>query len=766
MKYDLPVILLKGLVLLPYQEVRLELNNNISSRVVDISNLNHNSRVLVVCPIDEMEENPEVSDLPKVGVVGKIKTKIELPNGNFRVVIFGIERVKVNKYFNYQGEEDVLGSNVEKLILPKFNEIAETAKIKKLVDVVTKYVNNIPSISNSIIGTIKETQNIEKLTDMIASFVTLPLTKKLYYMGELNPLKRAEKLIKDLSVELEIVALDKKIDKELKKGLEKSQKEFVLKEKIKEIQKELGENNSKDAEVAEYIEKLNDLEIPEKTKNKLMEEIHKYELCSSNSPELFNIRTYIDTLLNLPWNKLSIDEINLKKIKDSLNKTHYGLDDIKIRIIEYIAMKKRNSTLNAPIICLVGPSGVGKTTLAISIAKALNKEFYKISVGGLNDSNELIGHRRTYLGATPGKIIQGIKKCNTKNPLILIDEVDKMVKDFKGDPASTLLDILDINQNQMFTDNYLEEPFDLSKVLFILTANNEYDIPYELRDRLEIINLSSYSKMEKLNIAKKYLIPNILENYKSTKSNIKISDNIIDKIIEAYTKEAGVRELERKLDAVIRKIIISDKTKKAISENDLITYLKSPEYEVDLKKIETIGIVNALAYTNFGGDVTPIEVCMYNGKEEIKCTGSLGKVMMESAEVALSYIKANLKEFKLTSSVFKDKTIHLHALTGGMPKDGPSAGLVITSALLSLLLKKKIANNISMSGEISLNGEIYEVGGIKEKIMAAYNNKITKIYLPKSNQKDIFDIPNEIKDKIKLVFVENYREIYQDLFIK
>lgn len=766
----LPVMLLKGFVILPNQDVKLELNNSISEKIIDLSKKHHNGDLLVVCPKNTLEETPEINDLPIVGVVAHLKSKIELPNGNTRVVISGLNRVNIKKYNNFDDDQDILMAEVSSVKLALEDIVASTAIRRKLFELLKKYVDENPSLSNSIINSVKNNEDLNMVTDIITSFLPFSLDKKILYMEETSPLKRANALVYDISVELEILKLDSKLDEVLQIDLEKNQREFILRSKLKEIKKELGEEDSKEELINSYEDKINNVIKNEKTKRKLLKELNKYSNMNENSPESSVIINYLDTVLNLPWNNSKNDNSNIINVRKNLDKTHYGLDKVKDRVIEYLTINKRNPKLSSPILCLVGAPGVGKTSIGISIAKSLNKEFYKISVGGLSDPAELIGHRRTYLGSNPGKIIQAISKCGVNNPLILIDEVDKMGKDFRGDPTSALLEILDTSQNKYFVDNYIEEEFDLSNVLFILTANDINAIPLALRDRLEIIEISAYSDYEKLIMSKKYLIPKIFENYIIKNDDIKIKDELISYIINSYTKEAGVRELSRILETLFRKIITDLETNKIkfpvnLTEKLIVKYLGKPTFEKQIQNNTlTPGLVNALACTSFGGSVLQLECCMYEGKGEIKTTGALGDLLKESISVAISYIRSHENIFKVSDYYFNNKDIHLHALSSSIKKDGPSAGITITTAILSLILNKTIPKNIAMTGEISLRGDVLQVGGIKEKVLAAYNEKITKIYIPATNANDLQDIPEKVLSKINVVKVNNYEEIFNDLF--
>ena len=603
---------------------------------------------------------------------------------------------------------------------------------------------------------------------MVTSFIPLSLEKKLSLMQEPSRINRAKKLITEINIELAVLALENKIDQELKQNLDDMQKDLILKEKMKIIKEELGEQDTKTVYLSKARQELNNRHIPDNIRNRLILELNKYESTLETSPELGVIKTYIDTLLSLPFGKVGIDETDLNKVSTSLNKTHYGLTEAKERIIEYVAVSTNKDALR-PVICLVGPPGVGKTTFAESIASSLNKKFVKISLGGINDPAELLGHRKTYIGSAPGKIVTSLIKSGVTNPIILLDEVDKMSKDYKGDPVNTLLDILDNKQNKNFTDNYLEEKIDLSNITWILTANDKNEIPLVLQDRLDIINLNSYLNYEKINITENYLINNSLKRNGLETNLIKFDKKAITKIIDSYTKESGVRELDRLIDRIIRKIITEHKlnntsiTETHIKESDIKKYLGVEKYQVNECNITKPGYAKALAYTPYGGEVLSIEVSSYDGKESFVTSGSLGETLKESILVSIGYIKSNKTLFNINDSVF-NKTIHINFRETSIPKDGPSAGTVITSSILSYLLGKEVPPNVSSTGEMTLLGDILPVGGLREKSCSAIKNGINKIYVSNMNKREVSSLDKEIKDKINFVFVKNYIEIYNDLF--
>lgn len=766
-KTKLPVIVLRNLVLLPHGEIKLEISNADDKNIIDNSIKYHDNYVILVSAKGLINENIELTELPNVGIIGKITSNFELPNNHIRINIEGINRANI---FNYIDNKN---SNLEAVIGPisidEIDKDEEEANLRLLKREFAGYISISPNISNNIIIKLNEETNLDKLTDKIANMIPFNFENKNKYIYEFNSVKRSDMLIKQIAEEKNISYIERKIEEKVKRELDKSQQEFILKEKIKAIKEELGETDNKDEEISDLKNKIENLNAPSNIKEKLLKEVNKYEMMSLVSPELSIVKNYIDTVLSLPFGIYTKDLKNIQKIEEELDKTHYGLKDVKNRILEYIAVKELTNDIKSPIICLVGPPGVGKTSLAYSISQALHRNFVKISVGGVNDEAEIIGHRRTYIGSKPGRIIEGLIKAKSSNPVFLIDEIDKMTKDIKGDPSSCLLEVLDPEQNSTFYDNYIEETFDLSKVMFILTANSLLDIPYALRDRLEIINLTSYTTFEKLDIVKNYMFSKLLKEHGLTKNNLIIDDETINFIIKHYTKEAGVRELERVLSSLMRKIakeiITGSKRKKfVLNEEDVIRLLGNIKY-VDIgTTINNPGVVNGLAYTDLGGSILPIEVSHYKGKGNVNMTGSLGNVMKESAQISIGYIKNNYKEFGVDIKKLNDDDIHINALHAGIPKDGPSAGITLVTAILSSFLNKKIDNKIGMTGEITLNGNILGIGGLREKSIAAYNSGIKKIFIPKENESDISEIPKEVLDSLEIVFVSNYSEIFNNLF--
>ena len=759
------VLIINDMVIFPNTEVRLEYDNTYDKDMVSIVDKIEDDLVLIVNPIDDSDYN--ITSLPKYGVLGRLKLKLNVPNGKTRVVLEGLRRVEIS---NYSANED------EHFFYAGYSEIdltetkAESNYTNILIKAVENYIDKVPYMGNAIISQLSTVNSLSELCDLVASFLTLDYKRKKKYITIINPVDRCKSLIKDMNEDLKFIKLEQSIEAEVEKELSNAQKEYFLREKIKLMQQELGDTVSKDDEISSLKKKANKLKCNAKVKERILHEISRYETVNSNSPELGMIRDYIDCLLALPWNTYTKDNENLVKVKEILDSSHYALDEVKERIIEYLAVKQNTKNHRSPIICLVGPPGVGKTSLAISIAKSLNRNVAKISVGGINDEAEIIGHRRTYVGACPGRIIQGMKRAGTTNPVFIIDEIDKMTKDIKGDPASSLLEVLDPEQNSKFSDHYVEEEFDLSIVLFIATANYIDQIPYELRDRLEIINLSSYTEYEKLDIAKKHLIPKELEAHGLTPLQVQISDEAIMTIIRNYTKEAGVRELEREIASLFRKIV-----KKILLDNDCPFFDITPEKLVDFigeKKFsylenitkKEIGVVNGMAYTIYGGDILPIEATMFKGKGELILTGSLGDVMQESCRIALSYIKANTKLFNIDSKLLEENDIHIHFPEGAINKDGPSAGITITTALISLLRQEAVEKSISMTGEITLRGRVLAIGGLKEKVIGSHRAGIKTIFIPRENEKDLKEIPKEVSSDIEFILVESYEEIAKKLF--
>lgn len=756
---NLSVIVLKGLVLLPNSEIRLEFSDDTSKSLIDIATIFHDDKILVANAFNK--DNSDINNLDKIGVLGLIKNKIILPSGKTRVTIEGIKRVSVDEYIKVDELIEATAIDIEYEI----DDDILNATRRKIKYELKKCIDLVPTVSNGVLSRIDNIESLSLMIDIIVTYIPISKKRLCEYANTSDVIKRSEMLLYDLYKEKELYEIEKNLDTKVKEVLESREKEYILKEKLKVIKEEIGDYSYKTEEINKLRLKLNKLDASNYIKNIINKEINRLDNIPDNSPDISSIRNYINYMLELPWNKTTKDLTDLKIISDNLNKTHYALNDVKNRIIEYLAVKKNNPNINSPIICLVGPPGVGKSTLAKSIADSINRKFIKISVAGITDEAEIIGHMRSYVNATPGKIVTSLIKCKTSNPVILIDEIDKIGSNYKGNPIDTLLDILDSNQNNSFIDNYINTEIDLSKVLFIVTANNIDNVPMPLKDRLEIINIEGYSEYEKLDIAKNYLIPNNLDIHNI---DINIKDEVILDIIRNYTREYGVRELERNISKICRKVVTKvlkdniDINTIKINTNSISDYLGKSINKVS--HIDTqVGVVNGLSCTSYGGDILPIEVNYYKGRGKLILTGSLGDIIKESATIALSYIKANYKKFNIRYEDLINNDIHIHIPSGSVSKEGPSAGVALTSSIISAFSHMKIDSSIAMTGEITLRGNILPVGGIKEKSMGAIMNNIKTMFIPYDNLDNLDDIEEDIKNKINYIPVKNYMDIYKEI---
>ncbi|EGT2198961.1 TPA: endopeptidase La [Clostridioides difficile] len=771
--HELPLIPLRGLAIFPYMILNFDIGREISLKALDQAMMDEELIFLTSQKEAEVDE-PGEEDFYHVGTICKVKQMIKLPGDTVRVLVEGVSRGRVKKI---EQEDGYFRAVIEEIVFDSDNldseiEVEIEAFVRNVFDAFEEYINIGNRVSPEILISLADIEDVDRFIDTIAANIYLKSSQKQEILEEFDIRKRLELIYSILLEEIDILKIEKKITLRVKKQMNKVQKEYYLREQLKAIQKELGEEEDINSEADEYREKLKKIKAPKTTKEKIEKEIDKFSKISSMSPDVSVSRNYLDTIFSLPWNKETKDKLDITKAKDILDEDHYGLEKVKERILEYLAIRTLAKSLKGPIICLVGPPGTGKTSIVKSIARALNRKFVRISLGGVRDEAEIRGHRRTYVGSIPGRIINGVKEAQTKNPVFLFDEIDKMAADYKGDPASAMLEVLDPEQNKDFVDHYLEIPFDLSKILFVTTANSLGNIPRPLLDRMEVIEVSGYIEEEKLNIAKKYLLPKQIKEHALKENFIKIDDETLRSIINHYTREAGVRTLERTIGKICRKVAkkyVEDPTLEevVINKSDLEAYLGKDMFKYQLAEVNPqIGLVNGLAWTEVGGVTLEVEVNVLKGKGEIVLTGKLGDVMKESAKTGISYIRSIVDKFDIDPDFYKTNDIHIHIPEGAVPKDGPSAGITMALAVISALTKRPVPGNIAMTGEITLRGRVLAVGGVKEKLLAAHRAGITKVLIPKECEADLDEIPENVKEKMEFVLVEHMDEVLEQALLK
>lgn len=761
-KKVLPVIALRGMTVLPDMVVHFDVSRKKSIQALEKA-MGGDKEVFLVTQKDPEESEPSAKGLFSIGTIATIKQLVKMPNNVVRVLVEGNERAMMEDLI----EKDSTMLNGEVSVYPytidDIDESEEKAMILVITDLLKKYILDNPKVSKDMIKSILNIKEIDKLLNQVAICLPIYYENKQKILESDTIKERYTAITEYLANEIEIMKIKSDLQSKVKEHIEKNQKEYVLREQLKVIKSELGEDKQED-EIADLRYAVNKLKADKTVKDRLYKEIDKYSNASVNSGESTIIKNYIDTLLELPWNKSSKDNNNLKNARMILNEDHYGLDDVKERILEFLAVRSLTKKGETPVICLVGPPGTGKTSIARSVARALNKEYVRISLGGVHDEAEIRGHRRTYIGAMPGRIVDALKTAKVNNPLMLLDEIDKASSDYKGDTSAALLEVLDQAQNDKFRDHYVELPVDLSNVLFIATANDISTISKPLRDRMEIIEVSSYTENEKFHIAKEHLISRQIEKNGLTKEQLTISDNALNTIIHSYTREAGVRNLERKIGAICRKsardIVENNKTRVRITESNLYKYLGKERYDyIKANDEDEVGIVRGLAWTAVGGDTLQIEVNVMPGKGAINLTGQMGDVMKESAQIALTYVRSVSQKYKIADDYFEKKDIHLHIPEGAVPKDGPSAGITMATAILSAVTEKKVKASVAMTGEITLRGKVLPIGGLKEKLLAANKAGIKTVIVPAKNEKDVEELSAEITDGMKIVYASTMDDV-------
>ncbi|SHE36109.1 ATP-dependent Lon protease [Caldanaerobius fijiensis DSM 17918] len=763
----MPLIPLRGLTVYPYMIVHFDVGRKKSIFAIEEAMAN-DQMVFLVTQKNLDDEDPSIDGLYRVGTIAKIKQILKLPGEVVRVLVEGISRGEILSVLQ---DEPFVEVNIKEHLdepLEKSKEI--TALMRGVANAFEEYIGYINNISPEILISVISIEEPGRLADVIASHVSLNTSQKQEILEIFDVRERLERLYGMLLNELDIMEIEREITAKVRKKIDKVQKDYYLREQLNAIREELGEADDVQQEINEYKEKIEKANLPDEAREKALKELDRLSKMAPGAPESSVIRTYLDWILDLPWNTFTEDKLDIEEARRILDEDHYGLEKVKERILEYLAVRKLKNDVKGSILCLVGPPGVGKTSLGRSIARAMGRKFVRISLGGLRDEAEIRGHRRTYIGAMPGKIISSLKYVKTSNPVFLFDEIDKMSSDFRGDPASAMLEVLDPEQNVSFRDNYLDIPFDLSKVFFITTANATDTIPQPLLDRMEVIYISGYTDEEKLNIAKKYLWPKQLKEHGIQKP-IAISDKAIKKVIEEYTREAGVRNLERNLAALVRKIaknmVERENFRVTVSTRIVESYLGKPLYRHEKPEEKNeVGVVTGLAWTPMGGEILSVEAIKVPGSGKLVLTGQLGDVMKESAQAGFTYIRSKAKELGIDDQFYKDYDIHIHVPEGAIPKDGPSAGITMATAMVSALTGRPADRNIAMTGEITLVGKVLPIGGVKEKVLAAYRAGIKKVILPADNRRDIDDIPQSIRRKIEFIFVNTLDQVLDNALNK
>lgn len=765
--FSLPLVPLRGMVVFPKVEVRLDIGRDKSIRAVEEAMANE--RLLAVsAQLDDEVENPTQKDIAEVGTIVKIKQMLRLPGGLVRILVEGIARAKVVDI----DESGVYYRATMETLVSQYDDHVEIEAYRRLAQSnFLKWAEETKLVTEDEIRRVMERTDASETADQIVQFLQTELVTRQSFLSELNVLRRLNMVVGALNMELQISDLENSINNQVRQQMEKAQKEYFLREKIRVIHNELGDKSDPDEEAEELREQLKKINVSDEVRERIEKEISRYSRMPSMMPEANILRNYLDWVLSLPWDKVSEDRLDIGEAAKILDHDHYGLKKVKERILEFLAVRKLSDSLSGSILCLVGPPGGGKTSLATSIAKAMNRKFIRASLGGVRDEAEIRGHRRTYIGALPGRMIQGLKNAGTRNPVFLLDEIDKLASDYKGDPSSALLEVLDPEQNKTFSDHFIEIPFDFSDVFWITTANVPGNIPAPLMDRMEVIELSSYMEDEKLEIAKRYLVPKQIKKNGLSGHNVKLSDAVLRKVISEYTREAGVRTLEKTIAKIFRKlafeIINGSEATPRVTVKNLSNYLGAPIYlEQEREKNAQVGLVCGLAWTSVGGVVLPCEATTMPGSGKLSLTGSLGKVMQESGQAALSYIRHNAKELDIPADFHKTMDLHVHLPEGATPKDGPSAGITMTLAIVSALTNRKVRSDLAMTGEITLRGRVLPIGGLKEKLLAALRYGIKEVLIPQGNIKDLEEMPTSVIEGLKITPVKTMDEVLARAFVK